>query len=833
MWIGRVNLSYHFESKVRNLLGGSQVHIDVANRRHFKGLQFKYLARVMAVMFLAASPLCALKMSAQPKGPRLPAPNLKAEISSLTIPRLQSAPKLEDFEGMEPVTDLARKMLKIDKFIQQEPRDGAPVSQPTEAYLGYTGKNFYAIFLCFDKEPKKIRARMLRRELIDDDDQIGLWLDTFHDQRHAYYFYVNPYGIQQDGLFAENGGPDNSFDTVWHTAGKLTGNGYMVMVEVPFKSLRFKQQSASLSWGVILIRVIPRNSEHSFFPPNSNHIQGMLTKEGTINGLQEISPSHNIQFIPYTSVEAFRSLDERDPAADRFTGKHVYPKAGLDSKVVIKDSLVLDATVNPDFGQIESDDPQVTVNQRFEVFFPEKRPFFQENSNFFQTPLQLVFTRRIVDPLYGIRLTGKEGPWAIGAMLANDRSPGKSVIDTDPLSGQAAYFGVLRVNRELGKNNSIGLIYTDRELHTAANSFCTSSRCAVGFNRIGGFDTQYRFGQNWQMQAQAVTSETKFADGTRLSGPAYQVFAERSSRNLEFNSMYRDISPGFDTETGFVNRADVRQFSNFIQRTFHPEGKLLLAHGPRLATINLWDHNGTRLNYSLNPGYVWNFPRFSFIGFAVNLEHERLRPEDFSTLTANRDYTHVIGAAEVGTQYFKWVSLDVEMDWGTATNFVPRNGPPVLAYQNTAFGRAVVRPSKGLTIENTYLMTRLLDQTTGINIFNNHIVRSKWNYQFTKEFSLRMIGQYTTTIANPGLTTLQTTKQFNGDVLFTYMLTPGTAIYAGYNSDLANIDPLLQRTCGGLSCAPGQSFDGLARTRNSFINDGRQVFIKLSYLFRY
>ena len=205
------------------------------------------------------------------------------------------------------------------------------------------------MYLCFDKHPKKIRARMLRRELIDDDDQVGLWLDTFHDQRHAYFFYSNPYGIQQDGLFAESSGPDNSFDTVWHTTSKLTGNGYMVMIEIPFKSLRFRQQQSSLSWGVILIRVIPRNSEHSFFPPNSNHIQGMLTKEGTINGLQEISPSHNIQFIPYTSVDAFRALDERDPAADRFTGKHVEPKAGLDSKMVIKDSLVLDATINPDF----------------------------------------------------------------------------------------------------------------------------------------------------------------------------------------------------------------------------------------------------------------------------------------------------------------------------------------------------------------------------------------------------------------------------------------------------------------------------------------------------
>ena len=788
------------------------------------------LAGVAALALLAGLPVFAGDKGS--KGPNLRAPNPSTEISSLVIPRLKAAPKLVDFEGMEPSSALARQMLKVGQFTQKEPHDGAPVSEPTEAYLGYTDKNFYAVFLAFDNEPKKIRARMLRRELIDDDDQVGLWLDTFHDHRHAYMFYSNAYGIQQDGLMAENQGFDNSFDTVWHTYAKINGNGYIVIIEIPFKSLRFKPQAAN-DWGFILIRVIPRNSEHSFFPRNTNKVQGMLTQEGTLQGFQEISPGRNMQFIPYTSVGAFRALDERDPAGDRFSGKHVEPKAGLDSKVVIKDSLVLDTTINPDFGQIESDDPQVTVNQRFAVFFPEKRPFFQENSNFFQTPLNLVFTRNIGDPLYGVRLTGKTGPWAIGTMFANDRSPGHSVIDTDPLTGQNAYFGIVRVNRELGKNNSLGFIYTDRELHTVPNSFCTTSRCDVGFNRVGGVDAQMRFNQNWQMNAQAVTSETKFSDGSHIAGPAYQVFAERSSRRLEFNTMYQDIAPGFDTETGFVNRTDYRRFSNFAGWTFHTEGKHLTAHGMRLFELALWDHSGTRLNYQLNPSYEWDFPRNSSFTIASTWEHERLRPQDFSTLTANRDYAHVIGAMEVRTQYFKWLNLQAEMDWGTATNFVPRSGPPVLAYQNTAFGRATVRPTKGLTIENTYLMTRLLDQDTGLNIFNNHIMRSKWNYQFTKEFSLRMIGQYTTTISNPLLTTLQTTKQFNGDVLFTYMLTPGTAIYAGYNSDLANIDPLLQRTCGGLACAPGQSFDGLARTRNTFINDGRQVFIKLSYLFRY
>ena len=783
--------------------------------------------RQLGLLFLLSSVLAF----AAPKDQGIAKPTLSNEISSFAVPKLAAAPRLADFEGMEPATGPAKAMLKVTGFKQRDPKDGAPVTERTEAYLGYTDKNFYIIFLAFDDHPRLLRARMLRREQIDDDDQVGLFLDTFHDHRNAYMFYSNAYGIQQDGLYSENGGFDLSWDTVWHTQTKISPQGYMVEFAIPFKSLRFRD-SASHTFGILLGRTIPRNSEHSYFPENSSRSQGWLVHEGDFNGFEGISPGRNMQFVPYTSVGGSRSLDERSPAGDRFSG-NTEGKAGLDSKVVIKDSLVLDTTINPDFGQIESDDPQVTVNQRFEVFFPEKRPFFEENSSYFNTPLSLVFTRRVVDPLYGARLTGKVGPWAIGTFLADDRAPGESVVAPDPLFGNNADYGVFRLNRELGKNDSLGFIYTDRELHTGTTSFCTLTECETGFNRVGGFDTQIKINQNWQMNAQAVTSETKFNDGTHESGPAYQIFAERSSRKVEFNTMYLDVSPGFTTETGFVPRSDIRRFSNFYGYTFRPEGKRFTAHGPRFFEQTIWDHSGTRVDWLVNPSYEWDFTRNSFISPFMTLEHERLRPVDFDTLPANCDYAHVVGGISGGTQYFKWLNLKAEMDWGTATNFVPRTGPPILGDQNTGFVTAVVRPSKGLTVENTYLLTRLRDQNTGLNIFNNHIVRSKWNYQFTKEFSLRLIGQYVTTLSNPGLTTLQNTKTFNGDVLFTYMITPGTAIYAGYNSDLQNIDPSLERLCGGAPCGQGQSFDGLLRTQNRFINDGRQLFIKISYLFRY
>ena len=251
------------------------------------------------------------------------------------------------------------------------------------------------------------------------------------------------------------------------------------------------------------------------------------------------------------------------------------------------------------------------------------------------------------------------------------------------------------------------------------------------------------------MNAQAVTSETKFDDGSHESGPAYQAFLERSSRAWNSTPCIRTFQPALTRNLV----SSIAQTSP-LQQLYWPDVSTQRANTLRpmalhIFQLSLWDHNGTRLTHQLNPQYEWDFPRNSAFVIFNLWEHEQLRPQDFSTLTTNRDYTHVIGGAQLNTQYFKWINLSMEMDWGTATNFVPRTGPPVLAYQNTGFVKATVRPTKGLTIENTYLMTRLLDQNTNLNIFNNHIMRSKWNYQFTKEFSLRLIGEYVTTISNP------------------------------------------------------------------------------------
>jgi hypothetical protein len=749
------------------------------------------------------------------KSPQIPA------YATLHIPKLERGPKLEDFLGMRPSPAFEGKMLKVDNFIQRDPKDGAPASQKTEVYLGYTPKNLYVVCVCFDSEPSKIRARMSRREQIDADDQFGFVLDTFNDKKHGVFFYMNPLGIQQDGIWDEDQGPDSSYDMLWNSEARLTPQGYVEWFEIPFRSLRFHPRE-NQTWGIFFERDIRRNNEASFYPRITSNAQGFLAQETEMDGMEHISPGRNLQFIPYASARSFRNLDDRDLSEPHFHGKHIEPRLGLDSKIVLKDSLVLDATINPDFAQVESDDPQITVNQRFEVFFPEKRPFFLENSNFFATPVNLVFTRRIADPEFGVRLTGKTGPWAIGAFFADDKSPGESVLPTDPLSGAKAYFSVIRVSHDLWKGSTIGFILTDRELNTVPLTVCSKNPCVIGQNRVAGVDTKLKISSKWIATIQAMTSYTKFNDGTHKGGPSYDVFLERSSRRIEFNVSYQDTAANFDTETGFFRRPDVRRYSQFLLYRFYREGKKLQWHGPSLTTINNWDHRGTRLEWYGNLNYRWIFQRQTDFGVYANLGHERLRPVDFSALSANQDYAHNQRGFFFDFGYFKQLSIGGEVNWGQATNFNPANGPPVLARSNFASLYATLRPVKGLVIDNSYLLQRLRDEIAGAD-FNNHILRSKWNYQFTREFSFRFIGQYTTVLSNPLRSSLQSTKQFNVDALLTYLVHPGTAVYLGYNSDLQNLSPTLGLDPSG----------NIFRTRSSFLNDGRQIFIKISYLLHY
>jgi hypothetical protein len=330
----------------------------------------------------------------------------QAPPQALRIPRVSRAPKLEEF--LNGATREAETT--VTGFRQREPGDGVPVSQATAAYLSYDDKNLYIVFVCKD-EPNKIRARLAKREDILSDDLVGVYLDTFHDRQHAYLFATNPLGVQLDAIKTEGQDTDYSFDTLWHSEGRLTPEGFIVWIAIPFKSLRFSN-APTQTWGIALVRTVVRNNEFSFWPYITRRVEGFAQQLATLEGLEGISLGRNLQFIPYGIFTRAHFLDTQAPEFRTQTDG----RPGLDAKIVLRDALTIDVALNPDFSQVESDEPQVTINQRFEVFFPEKRPFFIENAGFFQTPENLFFSRRIADPQFGVRLTGKVGRWALGAL---------------------------------------------------------------------------------------------------------------------------------------------------------------------------------------------------------------------------------------------------------------------------------------------------------------------------------------------------------------------------------------------------------------------------------
>ena len=756
-------------------------------------------------------------------------PELKSsDGSSVTVPRLPTAPAISDFEGMQP-RGAAQQMSMVSSFIQSDPSDGQPATQKTEVYLGFNDKNLYVVWLCFDSEPGKVRAHLVRRENIYDDDVIAITIDTFRDHRHGLNFGNNPLGVQADGLWTEgnNNNPDNSWDTVWNSRGKLTSQGYIVWQEIPFRSLR-AHGSGRQDWGVTLHRVIARNQESDYWPRVSSRITGRLTQEGVLREIDPEGTKGNIQLNPYGVLSSFKVVDDRDPINPRFSEKLARGKIGLDSKVVFHDSIVFDSALNPDFAQIESDQPQNTVNQRFEVFFPEKRPFFLENANFFTVQgasfggpnTQLLFTRRIADPSYGLRLTGKQGPWNMGFLFADDKSPGKIVPPNDPLTGKKAYFSVGRITHDIGKNSSIGFIYTDREF--------------VGdFNRVGGLDGNYKISKNWNTAFHSVVSSTQDSSSGYSFGQDHEAQLDGEGRRFTYLLQYQDITQGFRTETGFVRRTDIRHWNNYYHFYFRPEGKHLIFHGPEISFDRTWDHQGNGIQYNVNGDWVFQYRNNSFFAPIIGIQSDTLRPQDFDGLTFNRKFTQDLVGLVAFAAPVRQVTLNTNLFLqGTVDIVVPKGQLPVEGDDLSLNQTLTLRPISPLTIDNTYILDRVVHNRLHHAVYNNHIIRSKWNYQFTKEFSLRFIAQYNGLLANPTYTSLQTVKNMNFDVLFTYLVHPGTAVYVGYNSNLENLDPgLCFHVAGTTQCDPNGN--GLIRSNGRLINDGRQIFVKVSYLFRH
>ncbi len=717
----------------------------------------------------------------------------EASTRSVRVLRVSQPPRLAEFVE----NSSAHSAASVSDFRQRTPRDGAPVSQPTAAYLSYDDKNLYVVFVCKD-DPALVRARMAKREDIGEDDSVSLYLDTFADRQRAYQFTVNPLGIQRDSIITEGQKPDMRFDTVWRSEGRLTPDGYAVWMAIPFRSLRFPPGEAQ-TWRIALSRYIPRNNETAFWPHISLKQQGFVQQMGVLEGIQNVSPGRNVQLIPYFTATDARLLDwgsGKYPAQQEYRG-------GVDAKVVVKNAFTFDVTANPDFSQVESDDPQVTVNQRFEVFFPDKRPFFIENAGYFETPINLFFSRRIADPQFGARMTGKAGRWAIGALGMDDRAQGKRLAASNPYYRDHAVAGVARVQRELARDSRFGAFISSRDF---GNSW----------NRMASFDARLRLSPTWYFTGQMAHSYDRQLDGRKRQGPAYLADLTHASTHFTYTATYTDISPDFRAPLGFVRRTDIRQMQHYAGYFWRPQGGKVLSYGPAFTAAWNWLRDGRLQDRYWNGSFSMDFSGPS--GFTVNRY-------DALELYWNQTFRYARSDASFYAGFLRWLYFYGSYGQGKGINYNPAYGlDPYLALtRNGSFG-FTLRPTPRTRIEEYYYYSWLGNRNPanyGASIYTNHLFRTKVNYQFTRALSIRAILDYYALLPDPGMIHETKSKLLAGDLLLTYMLHPGTALHIGYTRRYENvrIDPTVRP-------AVLYGVSPLDLT-------GGQLFVKLSYLFRY
>jgi hypothetical protein len=543
-------------------------------------------------------------------------------------------------------------------FIQYRPSDLVAPSQQTEVRVGYDSKFLYIGFHAFD-EAGKVRATIAKRDAVFDDDWVGVWLDTFNDGRRAYELIFNPLGVQADAVFTEGINEDFSIDIVMESKGVVTPDGYTVEVAIPFKSLRYEAGKGKL-WGFHLLRTIKhQNNEQSTWMPISRDNSSLLGQEGHVTGLEGISTERTIEIIPSLTVseqgrrvptitdgqraaaQASGQRTAQDPG--RFLNKPVGFDPGLTAKFGISPTMTLDLAINPDFAQVEADATVVTANQRFPIFFEEKRPFFLEGKEIFETLISAVHTRTIVDPDYAVKFTGKRGKNTFGVMLASDNAPGNlsdeqrdfvrdlrnpeqdrnnllKVLDKN------ATVGVLRLKHDIGKEGHIGFLGT-------------SYNFIDHYNDVAGFDTRFRFNKTTVFTAQALGSVTHepffYADEATVAdrkeqGLAYAYDLNMGGRNWGYEYSGVGRSRFFRADVGFNRRFNTNNQDLFVRynSTDKPKARIINWRVFNNATVN-FDWAGRTQFFQNESQLQVNFRKQTYAGFGVEEGYERVFESEF------------------------------------------------------------------------------------------------------------------------------------------------------------------------------------------------------------
>ena len=658
----------------------------------------------------------------------------------LEIPRLAMAPKIDGVLD-EPLWEAGA--LKIENFVQLTPKENGTPTERTIAYLGHDAKNLYIAFRCFDAQPGKIRCSITNRDKIIDDDWIVLFLDTFNEKRRAFTFILNPAGIQMDGMRTEGGGNDNiddSWDTVFASDGRIDDLGYTVEAAIPFKSFRFPDSEDKL-WNIVLGRNLPRTGEIIIWPTCSREIPGLLSQGGQFLVRGKVEKGKNVEIMPVLT-------------ALKREGEKLDLEPGVNLKYGINSDMTLDLTANPDFSHIEADAPQIDVNLRYALRYQEKRPFFLEGMELFQYPeIEMVYTRRIIDPAWGVKLSGKTGRVAYGLLSAYDLHPSESLWDVHDGGSAAkddkALFNIVRLKADVFKESYLGFSLADKEIDGS-------------WNRVTGFDGQFRFDDKWFFTFQAMGSKSRDDGQETTFAPALYADAYYFSKDWGGGAYWKSLHPDFEASSGFVNRVDYRSAGAYVFFTFYPDK-------PFLNRVNLNLQAGQREAYfSETVQDRWFQSRVSFRFTEFNQLDAVLVAgmERFADVAFNKT------TLEVQSQFsvIRWLPFNFFFMTGDAVNYDPED--PFLGYSNQYGLSLNFKPSRRLQIGADFSKETFWKKWGGERLWDYNVVRLRTTYQASKKLALRAILDYN-----------HFTKQIFGSVLASYVVGPGTLIYAGFDSN--------------------------------------------------
>lgn len=737
----------------------------------------------------------------------------------VSIPKLSASPvidgKLDD--------DIWKSAAVIKDFIQTQPGDNVAASKPTEAYIGYDEKHLYIAFKCWD-EKDKIRASIAQRDAIFSEDNVRFWLDTYDDKRRAYVIGLNPFGIQADGIYTEGQGADFNVDILFESKGVIEEWGWSVEAKIPFKSLRYSAGKGKF-WGFNAARNIDRlNDEFDSWVPLPRNVPGFLTHFGRITGLDEIKTERTLEIIPTLTVkETGRRLSQ-----DKFSNPPIEPDFGFTAKYSISPNITLDAAYNPDFADTEADAPVVEANQRFPIFFSEKRPFFLEGVDIFNSRIQAVYTRRIENPDVALKLSGKVGKNTFGIIGAID----------EPLSNpkqKKALAGIVRFKRDFGKESNIGFLathYSYPEKH----------------NTVAGFDYRWKINKSSEFRGQVLGSTSKnFFFNPNIDDSEYRIGNAiaydynyyNSKGNFTYGFGGRGASSNYRADLGFTQRTNTNQVYTFLEYNSKPNPKSFiiqkfvnLSYGIRNDFSGRFQSMGSDFNINMN------LKGNAFVGFGGYLNRERLTEDEFGAKRNTPQRPNQIGAfygdpfrdtnqGGMFVSYFqrlhKKVAVEAnfsydfntfDLDFGGGRRF-PRVSPAAIllgqgAPLDPGTGKQLnmsfwteFKPVNTFTFSLSYNKSKLTRNDTGLVAFDSNIYQFRSTYQFSRFVSLKTRVDYNTL-----------SSRIFGQYTFAWTPSPGKALYVGYNDNW--------------------NYKGFAfgQQQTSFLQMNRTFFIKMSYLFR-